>query len=152
MHSSSEKNWTELALTKLSEAGHRSSTARSEVVKFLGAQSCCLTVKEIAKALEGSGSGIGVASVYRAVERLEELGLLSRVDNGSGSSMYEPALPSGDHHHHIICTNCGTITAFEDERLEDSVQAVSAKVDHRITSHEITLHGLCARCQLKLGE
>src|SRR5262245_55915268 len=65
--------WTETALTRLREASGRSGGARRLVVELLGGQTCCLSAQEIHEALRASGGRVGIASVYRALDGLDEL-------------------------------------------------------------------------------
>ena len=71
--------------------------------------SCCLTARDIADELRARGERTGIASVYRALDLLHELGLVKRLDVGDGTARYEPADPSGEHHHHLVCDRCGLV-------------------------------------------
>jgi Fur family ferric uptake transcriptional regulator len=89
---------------------------------------------------------VGIASVYRALETLVELELVHKLELGSGSAQYEPAAPSGDHHHHLVCGECGRVEAFADERLEQAIGNVSAEAAFRIEGHDVVLRGRCEKC------
>jgi Fur family ferric uptake transcriptional regulator len=112
-------------------------------VDLLGTQDCALTALEIDRRLPD----VGRATVYRALEQLEGLGLIQRVDLSSGSAGYEPVDPSGHHHHHIVCEHCGRVIAFEDEGLEQAIVALAQRPDFNVSSHEVTLRGECANCE-----
>ena len=140
------KQWTDSASAALSEAGHRAGGARKAVVELLARQSCCLSAQEIADRLRGSGSNVGLASVYRALDLLHGMGLVQRVDLGDGGSRYEPILPGGEHHHHAVCDSCGRVTAFEDERIEGDLERLANRLKHSIHAHELVIHGACRRC------
>ena len=139
--------WTDHTLRTLDLAGYRSSSARTAVVELLGRQDCCVTAREIADELREQGRSVGIATVYRALELLDELRLVQRLDAGEGVVRYEPALPDGAHHHHLICHRCGEVAAFEDERLEQAITALSQRLDHAVDGHDVVLRGVCARCQ-----
>ena len=98
--------WSDHARKELARAGHRSGGARGEVLELLGRQSCCLSAQEIHDRLRAGGRSVGLASVYRALDALGQLGLVHRIDVG-GTACFEPADPSGEHHHHAICDRCG---------------------------------------------
>jgi len=138
--------WAESAGRALAETGHRAGGARTAVVELLAAQSCCLSAQEIAERLRGSGTRVGLASVYRALDLLHGMGLVQRVDLGEGGMRYEPILPGGEHHHHAVCDSCGRVTAFEDERLEGALERLGGRLKHSIRAHEVVLHGACRRC------
>ncbi len=140
------EGWDEHARVALSEAGHRSGGAREAVVELLARQHCCLSAQEISDELRGAGSGIGQASVYRALDLLHELGLVQRVEIDGGGSRYEPVVPGGEHHHHAVCETCGRVTAFEDERLERALERLSGRLKHSMRAHDIVIRGDCSRC------
>jgi Fur family ferric uptake transcriptional regulator len=139
-------DWTEHAETRIRDAGHRASTARSRVVRLLGEQECVLSAREIADRLRDEGEDVGVATVYRALELLEGLGLIQRLDVGEGTARFEPAHPDGEHHHHLVCDRCGRVTAFEDPQLERAITRVAGRLDYEVGGHDVILRGECPRC------
>jgi Fur family ferric uptake transcriptional regulator len=141
MHASG-KTWSERATAALSEAGFRSGGGRRQVIDLLGTQGCAITALEIDRRLQR----VGRATVYRALEQLESLGLIQKVDLGGDAAGYEPVDPSGHHHHHIVCEQCGRVVAFEDDGLEQAIVALARRPDFNVSSHEVTLRGACANC------
>jgi Fur family transcriptional regulator, ferric uptake regulator len=138
--------WTEHALGVLDETGYRAGGARRAVVEVLGRQKCCLSAQEIFDRLRGAKRPVGIASVYRALETLSELRLVKRVDAGDGIARYERAAPDGDHHHHLVCRECGKVEAFSDPRLERTVDRVADTLGYDVDEHEIVLTGACSDC------
>jgi Fur family ferric uptake transcriptional regulator len=134
--------WVDHALEQLSEAGYRRGGSRTRVVEMLGEQDCAITPLELDDRLDG----VGRATVYRAIEQLEELGLVQRIDLGGDSAAYEKVDPRGHHHHHLVCNRCGRVIPFEDEDLEKAIHSLSTRDGFSIQSHEITLRGICADC------
>lgn len=130
----------------LKDAGFRSSSPRAAVVEVLGRQSCVLSAREISDTLRDEGRDIGLATVYRALEVLDDLDLVQRLDVGEGSARYEPADPSGHHHHHIVCDSCGRVNAFEDEHLETAITRLARRLDYDVGAHDVILRGECPRC------
>ncbi len=128
----------------LAERGARASAARTRVVAALGAQDCCASAQEIHARTEGA---VGIASVYRTLELLHGLGLVTRIDTGDGVARFEPTHPDGDHHHHLVCDRCGTVEAFEDDALERAIHAVADRVDFKVTGHDVALRGACRACR-----
>jgi Fur family transcriptional regulator, ferric uptake regulator len=141
--------WSEEAQRALRKAGHRAGGARSAVVDLLAGQSCCLSAQEISDELRSQGTDVGLASVYRALDLLNEMKLVQRVEIGEGGSRYEPIVPGGEHHHHAVCDSCGRVTAFEDERLERALERLAGRLRHSMSGHDIIIHGDCARCARK---
>jgi Fur family ferric uptake transcriptional regulator len=137
-----QTEWADHAMAALQGAGYRSGGARRQVVEFLGEQDCALTALEIDERLPE----VGRASVYRVLEQLEELELVQSLDVGREAKGYERVDPGGEHHHHIVCSRCGKVVAFEDGRLERAIASVSSESGFEISGHEVTLRGRCDAC------
>lgn len=139
--------WTRRSLAALAEAGYRTGGARRAVVELLGRQDCCLSAQEIFDGLRAGERPVGIASVYRVLDQLSALGLVQRVDVGDATARFEPALPSGDHHHHVVCIDCGRVEPFTDDRLERAVERAAGSVRFDVDAHEIVLRGACGDCR-----
>ena len=137
--------WTEHAHAELARAGHRAGGARQEVLELLAAQTCCISAQEIHDRLRGGRRGVGLASVYRALDVLAQLKLVHRVDR-DGVACFEPADPSGEHHHHAICDRCGKMDAFEDEELERLIHGLADRLGYDVAAHDVVLRGACRDC------
>jgi Fe2+ or Zn2+ uptake regulation protein len=138
-----DSSWTERALRALAEAGFRSGGGRRQVVELLGGEGCALTALEIDRQLPE----VGRATIYRALEQLEGLGLIQRVDVKGDAAGFERVDPSGHHHHHIVCERCGRVVAFEDEGLEEAIVALAERPDFNVSRHDVTLRGECVTCK-----
>jgi Fur family transcriptional regulator, ferric uptake regulator len=139
-------SWPDHAETVLREAGYKPGRARTAVIEALGGERCCLTAQEIHDRVRARRPGVGIASVYRALEALAGLGLVHRLDLRSDGAHYEPAAASGDHHHHLVCGDCGRVEPFADDRLEQAIGNASAQASFRIDGHDVVLRGLCETC------
>ena len=135
--------WVEHALDQLGRAGYKRGGARTAVVEVLGRHTCARTALEIDDELRDEGRRVGRASVYRALEQLDGLGLVSRVDVGHGTARYEPVRPGAGHHHHMVCDDCGNVLPFSDPELERSIDRLSRRLDVAVAEHEVVLHGSC---------
>jgi len=138
--------WSEHALAVLGEAGYRRGGARTAVVEALARHSCAVTALDLEEELRRRRVRVGRASVYRALEVLEELGLVQRLEAARGIAGYERVDPAGHHHHHAICRRCGRMEPFEDRALERAIGQVADQVPFQIAEHEVVLRGLCERC------
>lgn len=139
-------NWSEHAQAVLRKAGYKPGGARTAVIEALGSERCCLTAQEIHHRVRARRPGVGIASVYRALEALAGLGLVHRLELRSDGAHYEPAAASGDHHHHLVCGDCGRVEPFADHRLEQAIGKVSTQAPFRIDGHDIVLRGVCETC------
>jgi Fur family ferric uptake transcriptional regulator len=138
--------WAEHALDELRRAGHRSGGARAAVLDVIARQDCCLTAQEIFDDLRAGGRDAGIASVYRALELLARMGLVRRVELAEAAA-YEPALPGGEHHHHVVCDRCGKVSAFEDAALERAIDRLAARLEYEVGGHDVVLRGACEDCR-----
>jgi Fur family ferric uptake transcriptional regulator len=140
-------SWADQARDGLRRAGFRRGGARHAVVGFLDRQDCCLSVQEVFDGIRAEGGKAGIASVYRALDTLLELGLVQRVDFGDGVSRYEPARPKGEHHHHVVCDDCGRVESFSDTPLETALGRVAGRLGFAMATHDVVLHGACGDCR-----
>jgi Fur family ferric uptake transcriptional regulator len=138
--------WTESTLEALRDDGRRNGSARRAVVELLGRQDCCLTAQQIFDELRAEGRRVGIASVYRVLDLLTDKGLLQRVELGEGTARYEPAHAGGEHHHHLVCADCGKVEAFEDDELERALHRVESRTGYSVAGHDVVLRGLCRDC------
>jgi Fur family ferric uptake transcriptional regulator len=139
-------SWASAAGARLAQAGYRQGGARAAVLEQLDGQACALTAYEIEAALRERGRAVGRASVYRVLEELNELELVTKVELGQGQARYEPARAE-HHHHHLVCDRCGAVVPFGDEQLERAIERISRRVDFDVSGPEIVLRGLCAACR-----
>jgi Fur family ferric uptake transcriptional regulator len=142
-----DSDWTAHALARVAEAGHRSGGARRAVIESLADEDCCRSAQEIFDELRADGRRVGIASVYRVLDLLVGLGLVQRVDLGGGTARYERALPDGEHHHHLVCVDCGDVRPFEDRGLERALEATAAGSEYTVEGHDVVLRGRCPDCR-----
>lgn len=138
-------DWIETTTEALRRTGHRRSGARGAVIELLGRQRCCLTAQEIFDRLRADGRQVGLASIYRSLEQLARDGFVQRVDVGSGIARFEPHLPGGEHHHHLVCEDCGKVEAFADDELERALHKVEGQTGYSL-AHDVVLRGVCDDC------
>jgi Fur family ferric uptake transcriptional regulator len=138
-------DWVETTNASLRGMGRRNSTARRAVIELLGRQPCCVTAQEIFDALRAEGRPVGIASVYRTLEQLTRDGFVQRVDVGWPTARYEPIQPDGEHHHHLVCADCGKVEAFEDPELERALHKVEDETGYAV-AHDVVLRGVCDDC------
>ena len=143
----SQPPWEKHAREQLRRSGARTGGARDTVISYLAAQDCCLSAQELFDELRSEGRSVGIASVYRVLDQLAELRLVHRVDFGHGVTRFEPAHPGGQHHHHLVCGECGKVDTFDDLALERAVRRVAGAHGYALDEHDVVLHGSCRDCR-----
>jgi Fur family transcriptional regulator, ferric uptake regulator len=146
MATATDSSWAQHALQALRAAGHRRGGARTAVVEALSRHDCAVTALDLDDELRRRRPPVGRASVYRALEQLEELGLVRRLEVSRGTAGYERIAPDGHHHHHAICRDCGRMVPFEDSTLEQAIGRLSESISFDVTEHDVVLRGRCERC------
>lgn len=154
--SSDQRAWVDRAHAVVRRTGHRRGGAREVLIQLFAQQECALTVQEIGEQLTArleSGAAerpVGIASIYRGVDVLQDLDLIARVDVGDGVARYErTSLEHSDqhHHHHFVCDKCGLLQPFDDEALEEAIEGLEGRLGFVTKGHEVTLRGICIGCQ-----
>jgi Fur family ferric uptake transcriptional regulator len=141
------ESWVDVALARMRSESGRSGGARRAVVQFLEGQDCCVSAQDLHDGVRAAGARVGLASVYRALDGLHELGLVQRVDLGDGVSRFERADPGGEHHHHLVCDDCGKVEPFEDPALEAAIVGVAGGRGYEVAAHDVVLRGACGDCK-----
>ena len=96
---------------------------------------------------------IGLATVYRTLELLNELNVLDKVNFGDGVSRYDLRKEGAQHfHHHLICIHCGSVEEIEEDLLTDVEKIVTRDFNFDIIDHRLTFHGVCKLCKGKEGD
>jgi len=139
-------SWAIRAQQVLAENGHHSGQARRALLQLLDSQPCALSAIELEDALRSSKRPVARASIYRILDELERLRLVQKVQVGQEMARYEPVRTGEGHHHHLVCENCGTVTPFTDQGIEEAIRKLSRRVPMRVAEHEIVLRGDCQVC------
>jgi Fur family transcriptional regulator, ferric uptake regulator len=135
---------------RLATLDQRYTSKRRVLVEALGQADRPLGVPEILDA----APGLPQSSAYRILSVLLEAGVIHRVVGTDEFARYEldEAVGGPDHHHHLLCTSCGSVTDVEaSSRLERALAAASkaaaADADFEVTDHRFDLVGHCAACR-----
>ena len=138
--------WSSYVYADLASAGFNRGGARDRIIEVLSEQECALSATEIESLLRGQSRPTARASIYRVLDLLVERGLAERVVVGQGEARFEPVEPSGQHHHHLVCGQCGRLVAFDDPGLERAIDKLSDRLGVTIDSHDVLLRGACGSC------
>ena len=136
---------------RLSERKYKMTPQRKEILQIFidSDEEKHLSAEEVHELLKQKEFDFGLATVYRNVELLNELGILNKVDFGDGRTRYElsAANPQLHQHHHLICLKCKKVIEFEDDLMDDLENLISQKSDFKIVNHEVKFFGYCSKCR-----
>ena len=138
-------------LKKRLQLGQHKMTPQRKVVLevFLDNENAHLSAEDVRGMLRDRDSDIGLATVYRALELMCDLGILQKMDFGDGCSRYELNLtePNAHQHHHLICRGCGTVFEFSDDLMDQLEDTIGEKCKFKILDHQVKFFGYCEECQ-----
>lgn len=84
---------------------------------------------------------LSLATVYKTLQTLHEMGMVARVDSPTAQARYDAIVTT---HHHAVCTSCGSIEDLFDPRLDKL--AAPKTTGFVAAGHSVHFHGLCAKC------
>jgi Fur family ferric uptake transcriptional regulator len=135
---------TDWMLRRLEDEGLRMTGQRELVVRTIGDKAGSFTPEALVDELRPRG--IGRATVYRALELLERLGMLTRVhlDTCHGYTVCDEG-----HHHHLVCSSCNAVVAVDASGIEAEIQRLAERLQFRVDTHTLEFAGRCAACLTK---
>ena len=134
-------NWYEI----LQKNGCRLTLPRRAVVETMKRNMHTLTPFEVFDAAREQCPGLGLVSVYRTLEKLEQLGLVQRVHQTKGCQAF---VRTGEGHQHLlVCQNCGKAVLFEGDQLDPLFNSISKATGFQIESHWLQVFGMCKTCR-----
>ena len=102
------------------------------------------SAQDVHARLRAAGDGIGLSTVYRAVQTLVDEGRLDAIRTDTGETVYRRCSPV--HHHHLICRGCGRTVEVEGPAVERWAVGVAAAHGFTDVSHTLDVFGTCAAC------
>lgn len=137
------KNWEK----QLSRNGYRITQPRRAILDIIAGSSRPLTPLEIYDLAREAYPGIGLVTVYRTIEKMEELGMVKHVHHlGECQTVFRN---SNKHQHLLVCTTCGRSCYFDGLDTEDQFKQIGEKLGYSVTGHWLQLAGLCEECRNK---
>jgi Fur family ferric uptake transcriptional regulator len=143
---------------RFSGYGYRLTLSRQAILDALSRTTKHLSAEEIYLEVHKIHPSSGLSTVYRTLELLVQVGLVSKFDFGDGRARYELIRgpeAKDPHHHHLVCINCNRVIDYTDfiedevELLKKTEKSLSKKYDFKIMRHIIQFYGLCNKCQMR---
>jgi Fur family transcriptional regulator, ferric uptake regulator len=136
---------TDTWLEQLHDNGYRITAARRAVVDTVYGSSHALSPIEVYDSARKKYRALGLVTVYRTLEKLEELHLIQRVHQPQGCQAFIAA--GIGHQHLLLCKNCGEVAFFEGDDLDALTASIAKKTGYQIQEHWLQLFGLCGKCK-----
>ncbi len=130
---------------ELKEAGLKTTLPRLRILSVLEGEQGHFTAEDVYKKLLDAGEEIAFATVYRVLTQFENAGLVLRHNFEGGRSVFE--LDDGQHHDHMVCVKCNTVTEFYDAQIEERQKAMAKEHNFKLEDHSLYLYGICSKCQ-----
>jgi Fe2+ or Zn2+ uptake regulation protein len=124
--------------------GLRCTPDRLDLFRILREADRPLTRPALVEALQADG--IHATTVYRTLEQFMALGWLQPVLLAGETVGYELRPPFLAHHHHFICTHCGTIVDLPAERIDRALEELSQELPGEVERHQVDFYGTCRHC------
>ncbi len=123
----------------------RNTWQRDTVTAALAAQDAFVSAQQLHGILREEGTGIGLATVYRALADMAAGGRADSLQSADGEALYRACTP-GQHHHHLMCRNCGQAEEIEAAAVEQWAKSVAAAHGYTQPEHVVDVFGLCPAC------
>ncbi len=125
--------------------GGRPTRQRRAVAEILGTFSDFRSAQEIHELLAERGEAVGLATVYRTLQRLAEAGEVDLLRTEDGEAIYRRCSPA--HHHHLVCRTCGATVEVEGPAVERWTRAIADEHGYADVSHTLEIFGVCDSCR-----
>lgn len=133
-------------LRKLHRYGLKATAARTRVLELIrSSPRRHVSAEDIYRLVLDENMAISLATVYRVLSELEQVGILTRSTFQAGKAVFE--VNDGKRHDHLICIGCGTVDEFHDPAIERRRLAVAVEHGYEPRDYRLTLFGLCPKCK-----
>jgi Fur family transcriptional regulator, ferric uptake regulator len=129
----------------LKQRGYKLTPQRRIIIEEIVATPEHQTPAAIHERVRAEHPGIGLVTIYRTLEILEECGLICETHSGHSCRSYLMRHTAA-HHHHLICSDCGKVVDFDDCGLSDLETKLMEKSGFKINSHLLEFLGQCRDC------
>mgnify|MGYP002735272504 CR=1 FL=1 len=129
----------------MSEPMMRMTKQRAAVLKCLETDDAFRSAQQVHQALEEAGEPVGLATVYRNLQALEDAGRVDTVRGPDGEQLFRLCGDIG-HHHHLVCRECGKTQEISLGGLEQELVALVADSGYSLTTHQLEIFGICEDC------
>lgn len=104
-----------------------------------------ISAEEIYAQIVAKYPQVNISTVYRTLELLEQLGLVTETDLGGGRVRYHPV--DKGHHHHLVCQECGAVIDLDDSLLASLKGTLLRQYKFVADLRHLAIFGRCAKCR-----
>ncbi|MDP2917337.1 MAG: Fur family transcriptional regulator [Dehalococcoidia bacterium] len=132
-------------LGKLEELGYRVTPQRAMIVAAINHSDDHISAEEIYAQVRAKYPHVNISTVYRTLETLKEIGLVTETDMGEGRVRYHPA--GKGHHHHLVCQECGATIDLDETVLSNLKDALRREYGFLADLRHLAIFGHCVKCK-----
>lgn len=134
---------------KLKQAGYKLTPQRAVTVAILiENQAKLLTAEEIFMAVKIKNPSIGLATVYRTLDLLDELSIVKKKQFHDGLTRYDLFISSNKiQPYYLVCSNCGDMQEIKEDMFKDISSYIQKKYQFDVKVQDVTFLGICMDCQ-----
>ena len=132
-------------INRLKKLGYRLTPQRLMIVAAIENSDEHISAEEIYSQVIDKYPNVNISTIYRTLELLEQLGLVTETDLGGGRVRYHPA--DKGHHHHLICQECGAVIDLDESVLSPLKDALRRKYEFIADLRHLGIFGRCVKCR-----
>jgi Fur family ferric uptake transcriptional regulator len=126
-------------------APRRTSRKKPHIERVLATAAGFVSAQQVYDSLRADGVAVSLPTVYRRLQAMAEAGEVDVVQTDAHESVYRRCTPG--HHHHLICTRCGSATEVAGQAVEAWIAEVAGANGFEVSDHRIEIYGVCAVCR-----
>lgn len=134
-------------IKKLNDMGYRPTPQRAMILSVIEASTDHISAEEIHSQIVGAYPQVNISTVYRTLELLKDLGLVTETDLGGGCVKYHPA--EKGQHHHLVCQGCGAVLDMDETVLDSLRGSLLRQYGFAADLRHLAIFGRCAACRYK---
>jgi Fur family ferric uptake transcriptional regulator len=130
--------------SRLSQKGYRMTPQRMMILEAIEGASGHISAEDIYQDIRKRYPGLNISTVYRTLELLKEMGMVTETDMGDGRVRFHSA--GHEHHHHLVCSRCGKVIDLDESMMSPLTDMLAEKYNFRADLKHLAIFGHCKSC------